>query len=441
MRQAKLEFWAGIEGTINRVGDHYFDQCATNGHDQRIQDLDLLADLGIKALRYPVLWERHAPNEDGAYDWTFADERLGRLRELGVEPIAGLLHHGSGPAHTSLLDPRFTQLLARYARAVAERYPWVTMWTPVNEPLTTARFSALYGHWYPHEQSFSAFARALVNQCLGTAAAMREIRAVNPEAKLVQTEDLGYTHSTPLLSAQAAHENERRWLSFDLLCGRVRPEHPAWKALRGAGIAERCLESLALQPAMPDILGVNHYLTSERFLDEDESRFPPSTHGGNGKLRYADEAAVRVRGVALLGFRGLLRQAWERYRIPLAITEVHLGCTRDEQVRWLNDAWEAARDARAGGADVRAVTAWAAFGSHNWHCLVTRDDGHYEPGLFDSRGPTPRPTALARLARELASGNQPQHSVLGQPGWWERDDRFLFEPSSLDSEEREEAAA
>ena len=37
-------------------------------------------------------------------------------------------------------------------------------WTPVNEPLTTARFSGLYGIWYPHASNEGAFWRALANQ-------------------------------------------------------------------------------------------------------------------------------------------------------------------------------------------------------------------------------------------------------------------------------------
>ena len=55
---------------------------------------------------------------------------------------------------------------------------------------------------------------------------MQAIRRVNPAAQLVQTEDMGKTFSTPRLQYQADFENERRWLSFDLLCGRVGPDHP-----------------------------------------------------------------------------------------------------------------------------------------------------------------------------------------------------------------------
>ena len=169
---APLEVWGGVECTVNRVGDCWFDQMAWSGHDRRVEDLDRIAALGVRALRYPVLWERLAPRRLGAIDWRWTDERLARLRDLGVRPIVGLLHHGSGPRYTNLLDPRFPELLADYAEQAARRYPAAEMFTPVNEPLTTARFSCLYGLWYPHTKDGDSFLRALFHECYGTALAM-----------------------------------------------------------------------------------------------------------------------------------------------------------------------------------------------------------------------------------------------------------------------------
>ena len=149
------------------------------------------------------------------------------------------MHHGSGPSHTNLLDPAFPLLLAEYAEAVARRYPWIDRYTPVNEPLTTARFSGLYGHWYPHGRDTQSFARALLHQCRGVVLAMERIRSINSHAQLVQTDDLGKVFSTRLLAYQAKFENERRWLTYDLLCGRVRRGHPLWKFLiNDAGIRQ-----------------------------------------------------------------------------------------------------------------------------------------------------------------------------------------------------------
>ena len=420
-----LEIWGGPECTVARVGERWGDQSHLSGHHHRDDDLRLFAEIGFTALRYPVLWERVSPDRPDECDWTWTDQRLGTLRDLGIRPIAGLLHHGSGPHHTSLLDPEFPAKLGDYASRVARRYPWVTDYTPVNEPLTTARFSALYGHWYPHHRDEGSFWTALVNQVDGVAHAMRAIREVTPEARLIQTDDLGRTYATAPLFHQAASDNMRRWAGWDLLFGRVVPGHPLWDRLARAGLARR-VEALATAPCPPDIVGVNHYLTSDRFLDHRLQRYPACAHGGNGRQRYADVEAIRVLEPAPGGLAGALREAWERYRTPLAVTEVHLGCTREEQLRWVGEAWDTARALRAEGVDLRAVTAWAALGSHGWNTLLTRD-GVYEPGLFDVGGKAPRPTALAHAWRGLP-GDGERHPVARTPGWWRRPARLLYPP-------------
>jgi dTDP-4-dehydrorhamnose reductase len=414
-----IEIWGGLECTINRVGSRFIDQLAQSGHYGRVEeDLDRMAALGIRTLRCPVLWERVAPdNAIDCADWAGPDALLNGLRRRNIEPIIGLVHHGSGPLPTHLLHASFAPGLAAYARAVAERYPWVRYYTPVNEPLTTARFSALYGHWYPHCRDDRSFVTALLNECRATVLAIEAIRRIRPDAALVQTEDAGATRSTPALADQAAFENERRWLSLDLLAGRVTRAHPLREYLCRI-VPEREIEWLEDHPAVPDIVGVNYYVTSDRYLDEQLSRYPPIAHGGNGRRRYADVEAARVDGVGIRGHAAVLDEVWRRYRLPVAITEAHLGCTREEQMRWLVAAWDGACDALRRGADVRAVTAWALFGSWDWDSLVTRIDGHYEPGAFDVRGGSPRPTAVATIVRELADGKRPDHAVLSAPGWW-----------------------
>ncbi|MEW6421498.1 MAG: dTDP-4-dehydrorhamnose reductase [Deinococcota bacterium] len=421
-----LELWVGVEPTVSRVQDETLDQLALSGFDRRLEDLDRLAELGATAMRFPLLWERTAPQGPAEADWSWADTRLSHLTALGIMPIVGLVHHGSGPRHTHLLDPSFVDGLQAYARAVAKRYPHVSAYTPVNEPLTTARFSALYGHWYPHARDEQSFWKALMHQLRATVLAMREIREVNPQARLIQTEDLGHVTSTPGVRYQADFENERRWLSFDLLLGRVDEGHPMWSYLRWAGASEREVLWFAEHPCPPDILGLNVYVTSERFLDERVHLYPPHLQGGNGRSVYADVEAVRVNGQPIGGPAERLREAHARYGLPLAITEVHLGCTREEQLRWLLEAWQGAQQVRAEGADVRAVTAWAALGAFEWNSLLTRRDGHYESGLWDVRAPQPRPTALVRLARELARGQAPSHPVLAGPGWWRRVERLTL---------------
>lgn len=421
----RIEIWGGLECTVARIGDSFRNQIAETGHIDRLSDLDAIAALGIRTLRYPILWETISPDDPDRSDWRWHDERLGRLRDLGIAPVAGLIHHGSGPHYTNLLDPALPDLLARHAERVACRYPWISMFTPVNEPLTTARFSGLYGHWYPHGKDMRTFLRTLINQCRAVVLCMRAIRRVTPDARLVQTEDLGKTFSTPLLQYQADHENERRWLSFDLLCGRIDRTHSWHQTFLDVGIDEKELSFFVEEPCTPDIIGINHYLTSERFLDHRLHHYPQHHHCGNHFHHYADAEAVRVdlpHGET--GPLARLREAWERYRLPLAVTEAHHGCSRDEQLRWLMEVWNAANQLKAEGADIRAVTVWSLLGAVDWNTLLTQRNGFYEPGPFDARCNPLRPTALAAAAASLATTADFDHPALDRAGWWRRDERF-----------------
>jgi dTDP-4-dehydrorhamnose reductase len=437
-----LEIWGGVECTVNRVHDAFHDQLIANGHHDRIEDLDRFAALGLKRLRYPVLWERTAPESPDRLQFDWSDARMERMRALGVDPIVGLLHHGSGPRYTSLMDRNFPQLFAQYAQAVAERYPWANAYTPINEPLTTARFSGLYGHWFPHRRDDASFARALVNQCRGTVLSMQAVRRVNSEALLVQTDDLGRTRSSPDLAYQARFDNERRWLAWDLLCGTVDRHHPMWRYLISNGISNSELQWFVDHPCPPDIIGVNYYVTSDRYLHEDLHAFPRHTWGGNGLHQYADVEAVRVMDEAEFGIGQVLWDCWERYRRTIAITEVHLGCHRDEQLRWLYEIWNTANEVRGQGIDLRALTVWALLGSFDWDSLLTNMRGHYEPGVFDLRGAGLRPTALAHLVQDLATGQTPRNQqILRERPWWRRPMRVFESLRQIPSREPQSNAS
>lgn len=423
-----IELWGGLECTVNRVLDDYFSQMERNGHAARRDDLERFASLGIRAIRYPVLWERTAPDGLDKADWTWPDERLPALQRLGITPIVGLVHHGSGPRHTSLVDPLFAPQLAEYAGAVARRYPWVEYYTPVNEPLTTARFSGLYGVWYPHGKDERSFIQALLNQCRGVVLSMQAIRKVNPDAKLVQTDDLGKTYGTPEMADLVAFYNERRWLGWDLLCGKVGPEHALWPYLLDTGIDASEFLWFRDNPCPPDILGVNYYITSERWLDHRTEQYPERYVGRYREMLHADIEAPRALADPTPGIGPLLQEIWQRYALPIAVTEAHIDANREDQLRWLAEIWEASRQAQQQGVDMRAVTVWALLGSYDWNCLVTACKGYYEPGPFDVRSSKPRPTAVATLMRELSTGREMSHPVLQGEGWWRRPERFFCPP-------------
>ncbi len=249
-----------------------------------------------------------APDDPDQRDFSWSDERLRGIRKLSMRPIVRLIHHGSGPRYTNLLKPGFATGLADHARATAERYPWVTDWNPVNEPLTTARFSCINGVWYPHRTAGEgAFWLALLNEVSGVRLSMKAVREINPQARLIQTDDLGYTHASPKLAEHAEFENHRRWITWDLLTGRVVPGHPLWSRIAAYGFDSR-MKELADDPCAPAVLGTNYHAASERVIDPRLDAYAGMA-GQDGPGDYANADAVRSIAREPLGRGELLTQA------------------------------------------------------------------------------------------------------------------------------------
>ena len=406
-----LEIWASPEPTVARIdGQRSRDQLRETGHEARSGDVDLIADLGVHATRYPVLWEKVAPYHPQVRDYGWASERLGALAERGVEPIVTLLHHGSGPAYTSLLDPRFPELFAEYAAATARRFPWVTRWTPINEPLTTARFSTLYAAWYPNRFfDDAAFARAIVNETRAFALAAERIREVVPSASFLLTEDLqSFTAADEGVESYAEHKRQRMYLSCELLQGRIADGHPMHRYLieRG-GVAASELAWFERRPQPPDVMGWNYYPNSERWLESEGA-------GGHRNSSLVDVAPERMDP------RALLRAAHRRLGIPLALSEVHVIGTGRERARWMVQRFADTVALREEGVPVVGFGAWAAFGMVDWVSLLRRNDGVREDGIYTCAGPrgTPQRTPVCEVVEALSAGRLPREPA--EPGWWER---------------------
>ena len=356
------------------------------------------------------MWEKCAPHAGVAADFGWAGRRLGALRDAGLEAIVTLLHHGSGPAYTSLVDPGFPEALARYAGEAARAFPWVRRWTPVNEPLTTARFSTLYGLWYPNARDDAAFGHAIVHEALGILLAMEAIRAHTPAAQHVLTEDLqSFTplDADPRTLATVAHQRERSFLSVELLMGRIVPGTPMHAYLiERCDVAPALLERVVRHAAPPDLMGWNYYPNSERV-------FAARADGS-----VSDEPRV-VQSPGSISPEPLLRAAHARLGLPFGLSEVHVNAGERGRVRWLAQRRDDLVRLAADGLPVRMLGVWAAFGLIDWDSLLLRHEGYSEDGVFtfSSAAQTPRETLLGEAVRALAAGRD--FGTPAEPGWWE----------------------
>jgi dTDP-4-dehydrorhamnose reductase len=344
------------------------------------------------------------------------------MNAFGVEPVVGLLHHGFGPRGADPRQPGWAAAFADYAATVARRFPGVRTYLPINEALTTARFGGLYGWWPPYARDHAIFGHLILAQAEALTEATRAIRAVTPGARIIVNEDVGRTHGTAECQAAVDFDNHRRWLTFDLVTGAVDRSHPLWTYLAASPAHRLILDKLRSDPAPPDVLGIDHYITSDRYLDHRLDLFPESSHGGDGRLAYADVELARVESYDVAGLPRALRETWQRYRRPLALTEIALAGPLDDQVAWWSEAWSAAITAHGQGIPILGVTAWAAFGAYDWMSLLREPRGTYEPGCFDVRTWPPRRTELALAVRAAADGRPPTAG----PGWWRREGRALY---------------
>jgi dTDP-4-dehydrorhamnose reductase len=128
-----------------------------------------------------------------------------------------------------------------------------------------------------------------------------------------------------------------------------------------------------------------------------------------------------------VGIKKLLSEAWGRYRLPIAVTEAHLSCTSEEQMRWFKYIWDAACHIKSGGADIRAVTAWCLLGAYDWNSLLTRNEKVYETGVFDTRNNRLEPTATAKLIKALATTGNFEHPLLLRKGWWQQQEELTVD--------------
>ena len=334
---------------------------ATGHYDRWSKDFELARDVGVSHIRYgPPL--HLIFNGPGQYDWSWCDEPMCELEQLGPEPIVDLCHFGVPAWLGDFQNPELPSALAEYAGAFAERYPWVRFYTPVNEMYVCARYSALEGLWNEQLRDEGAFARAAVNLA-GTSVAMTDsILERRPDALFVNSESSEfYQPCCPDEEVQRAadFENERRFLPLDLIYA-----HALSPAMRDY-LAEHKVDVARFQSReVPrrTVLGVDYYEWNEKLVDRD------------GRALALGE---------LFGWYVIASQYWDRYRRPLMHTETNRSDAGDAP-RWLWRQWHNVQLLRSAGVPIVGFTWYSVTDQIDWDRAIEEPLGVVNPvGLFD----------------------------------------------------------
>ena len=385
-RRAEDFLWAtGIENTFvpqTRPGHRALDEYQLMGHYEHWrEDLELLRELGVRAVRWGIPWYRVEPLQ-GEFDWRWTDEVLPFLvSELDVTPIVDLMHYGCPFwLRREFASDEYPDAVAAFAAAFAARYRGLVRWyTPLNEPIVTAIFCGKRGVWPPYLRGDTGYVRILLQVVRGILGTCAALRAADPGAMLVHVEASGLSRAARTdLAAVAADEQDRSFLPYDLVLGRVGPEHALFTWLVRSGAAPDELAAIAAAPAPIDLMGLNFYpqwSTTQLFIDR------------RGKLAYRP---VEQDGS---GFAALIEGYWRRYGIPLMVTETSARGSEEVRARWLEASVGTVRELRGRGVPVVGYTWFPLFTMIDWRYRFGRGplaEYYLELGLYSLGDPDGR---------------------------------------------------
>jgi beta-glucosidase len=409
-RRAEDFLWAtGIEDTFvpqTRPGHRALDEYQLMDHYRHWrEDLALARELGVSAVRWGVPWYRVEPFQPGEFDWRWTDQVLPYLvQELGITPVVDLVHYGCPFwLRREFASADYPAAVAAYAAAFAERYKELVQWyTPLNEPIVTALYCGQRGLWPPYLRGENGYVAILLQVIEGIVATSAALKATDPNAVLVHVEASGLSRTAREdLHAVAREEQSRTWLTYDLLTGRVTPEHALFPWLVRSGASPERLATIAERPVPLDLMGLNFYpqwSTTQLYIDR------------RGRLAYQP---VEQDGA---GFTGLIQQYWDRFRIPIMVTETSARGDETIRARWLEASVAAIRGLRARGVPVLGYTWFPLFTMIDWRYRFGRgplEEYRLELGLYTSSasasGSRWQATPLVEQFRSYAS--DPENAI------------------------------
>ncbi|WP_296879529.1 glycoside hydrolase family 1 protein [Thomasclavelia sp.] len=328
---------------FNVASDHY--------HRYK-EDVALMKELGLKAYRFSIAWTRIIPDGSGEVNQKgidFYNNLIDELVDAGIEPVVTMyhfdlplaLHKKGGWANRDTIDA-----FVKYAKVLFENYgDRVKYWLTINEQNVMINHpNAMNPGVVPSKKElyqgchnmFVASAKATIlchemveNGKIGPAP---NITAIYPEK----------CDPSDVIAAEN-WEAIRCWLYLDIAV-HGRYNNLVWAYLNERGytpvIEDGDMEVIA--KAKPDYLGINYYATATVAAAKNDGT-DCQPRNGDQQIMIGEEGVYRAAKnnyleqtefgwmVDSIGLRVTLRRIYDRYHLPILITENGLGA-KDELV-------------------------------------------------------------------------------------------------------------
>lgn len=363
---------------------------ASDHYHHMKDDVALMAELGLKAYRFSIAWTRIIPDGDGAVNekgLKFYEELIDELNAKGIEPVVTMyhfdlplaLHEKGGWANRSTVDA-----FEKYARVLFERFgKKVRYWLTINEQ------NVMINHPNAMNPGRIPTKKELYQQChhmfVAAAKATLLCHEMCPGSKIGPAPNITaiYPEKCNPADAIAADnwESIRCWLYYDVaVYGRYTPL--VWSYLEEKGYTPEIKEGdmELLKQAKPDYLGLNYYATATVSASRNDGT-DCQPRNGDQQVMIGEEGVYRAAKnpyleqttygwlIDPIGMRVTLRRVYDRYHLPILITENGLGTkdvlTEDGKVHdpyrieYLESHFKQAQLAVTDGVDLIGYCPWA----------------------------------------------------------------------------------
>jgi len=336
---ARREYPAGTTD-FKVASDHY--------HRYK-EDIALFAEIGLKSYRFSIAWTRIIPDGSGEINpagIAFYHRLIDEILSHGIVPIVTMYHFDLPQAlqeKGGWHNRETVDAFARYADVLFDEYgSKVKYWLTINEQNLMILQGAALG----------TLDEKLVNQkknlyqqnhnmLVAQAKVMHSLHNKIPGAKIGPAPNIAVIYpatSKPEDILAAFNYNAiRNWLYLDM-AARGEYNVMAWRYMEEKGYTPDILpgDMEILRSGKPDFIAFNYYTTQAVEASRGDGN-DEVVRGGNKLLKSGEDGVHRGAAndhlpstefgteIDPVGFRNTLREIYDRYHLPLLITENGLG--------------------------------------------------------------------------------------------------------------------
>ncbi|ASS90156.1 glycoside hydrolase family 1 protein [Aeribacillus pallidus] len=381
---------------------------ASDHYHRYKEDIALFAEMGFKAYRFSIAWTRIYPNGDGEVNRKgieFYDQLINEIRKHGIEPIVTIYHFDlpyalqekGGWSNRATIDA-----YENYCKTLFEHFgDRVKYWLTINEQNMMILHGEAIGTVDPNlKNPKKELYQQNHHMFVAQAKAMALCHQMLPDAKIGPAPNIVtiYPASSKPEDVLAANNYAaiRNWLYLDMaVYGRY--NNIAWAYLEEKGYTPTILEGdmEILQNAKPDFIAFNYY-TSQTVAasegNEEDVKQTGDQHitvGEPGVYKGASNPHLKKNEfgweIDPVGFRTTLREIYDRYHLPLIVTENGLGAIDQlEEGDVINDTYrieflrnhiEQMQLAISDGVEVFGFCPWSAIDLVSTHQGISKRYG------------------------------------------------------------------